>query len=234
MIKSSEFLTEIFFDYLGEEDCAVLASYTDIFPDERLPDGVLWAQYGENEELTALAAVNNMGKSLVFTSEKTDFEELSFITDESIISPDTLPFEQIGEKYLMRCNGTFDSLAEDAPAEKFALIKSLATGNIVSGTQEAAQKIYRKLKNRCHGAEISVNGESVSGGFVTDCFDFAVITDVFTKSEHRGKGYGTEAVKKLLSLTRKKTVYLICKKERIKFYEKIGFSVVKSVYEYKK
>ena len=61
----------------------------------------------------------------------------------------------------------------------------------------------------------------------------ALITDVFTKEKYRGQGYGKAIVKKLLTLSPRKDVYLVSRDYNVKFYEKIGFKVAKEIYEYK-
>lgn len=233
MVKSVEFLSQTIINYLGEERLALLCAYTDIFPDERLSDGVLWIQLDEND-ITSVAAVGDKGKTLVFTSEKTDFTELSFILGDKIASPDKLPFNAVDKKYLLNVNSIFDSVEKDADTEDFVRIKMLETHDMNEALHTIAPKIYRAKRNDCKCAVITENGEIISGGFVSRCGDFSVITDVFTKSEYRKKGNGTALVKKLLKLFEVKKTYLLCEEKNLKFYEKIGFEIVKSIYEYEK
>ena len=44
--------------------------------------------------------------------------------------------------------------------------------------------------------------------------------DVFVKEKYRGQGYGKAIVKKLLTLSPRKDVYLVSRDYNVKFYEK--------------
>ena len=94
--------------------------------------------------------------------------------------------------------------------------------------------MFFNLKGICEGVLINENGEDISGGFITFANNFAVITDVFTKEEYRGKGYGRRLVENLLNCSTKENVYLTSKEHNLPFYKKLGFNVVKEIYTYKK
>ena len=94
-------------------------------------------------------------------------------------------------------------------------------------------KQYLNLNGCCEGAVIEKTLQTISGGFISFNKDLALITDVFTKEKYRGQGYGKAIVKKLLTLSPRKDVYLVSRDYNVKFYEKIGFKVAKEIYEYK-
>ena len=77
MVKSINFLDKLIFDYLGKENTAILLSQTGFFLDCELNDGVLWAQFNEENKITAVTSGEN-DRCVVFASEDADFEELSF------------------------------------------------------------------------------------------------------------------------------------------------------------
>lgn len=224
MVKTVTFLSQTIFNYLGAEDCALLAALTDIFPEEYQNDGVLWVQCDENNKLSAVCASGENGRTVLFAGSNVDFAELSFVLGDKIASPEILPFKQIDEKYLLHIKSTFDPTEEGLKTDDFAKVSALSGKDCT----DCAVKIFRHLKNRCHGALL----EGASGGFVSFCGSYAVITDIFTKEECRGKGLGTRIVKKLLKLSPAENVFLLCEKKNLKFYKNIGFETVKTVYEY--
>ncbi len=234
MVKSVQFLDKTIFNYLGKNNSAVLLAYTNLYLDERLNDGIIWKQTDENDYITAVVATGEQGKCLCFAQKNADFDELSFILNEEFISPDKLPFEQIDKKYLL-CKNIENPKGEKGISYKdFAKIKALDGSEFAKNTDLVALKMFFNLRGVCEGVLIDENGEDISGGFITFSDNFAVITDVFTKEEHRGKGYGKRLVEKLLNCSTKENVYLTSKEHNVKFYEKLGFKVVKEIYTYKK
>ena len=81
-------------------------------------------------------------------------------------------------------------------------------------------KKFLHLKGCCEGAVIEKGLHTISGGFISFNKDLAFISDVFTKEKYRGQGYGKVIVKKLLTLSPRKDVYLISRDYNVKFYEK--------------
>lgn len=250
MLKSVDFLSKTIFNYLGEENCAALSALTDIYLGEHIPDGVLWVQYSEKNAdnarestactvggesnstflITAVAAVGNGGRTVVFPLQNSDFEELDFITGDVILSPCKRLLKLIDKNYLMRAPGDFRPNEKGVPTDFYGKIAEL------SGLSKelTEQKIYRNKKNCCQGTALSENGTVTGGGFITRGGKYSVITDVFVKPEYRNKGLGTAIVKNLLKLSCSENVYLVCKGDRIQFYESMGFSAVKEIYEYKR
>lgn len=234
MVKSTGYLSKMFFDYLGEENSAIFLAYTNLYLKESFDDGIVWLQTDENDCITAVVATGENGKCLCFAKENADFDELKFITKNEFTSPDIHDFMRIDKKYLLCKN--IDSLKceEGINYKRFAEIKALDGTEYSENKSLIELKMFFNLKGICCGELVIENGENISGGFITFSDDFAVITDVFTKEEYRGKGYGKCLVEKLLNCSTKEKVYLTSKEHNVKFYEKLGFEVVKEIYEYKK
>ena len=73
MVKSINFLNQSIFDYLGKENTAILLSMTGFFLDCELNDGVLWAQFDDENKITAIVSGEN-DRCVAFASESADFE----------------------------------------------------------------------------------------------------------------------------------------------------------------
>ena len=82
MVKSLHFIDESVFNYLGEDDYAELIALTGLCDEIRLNDGVVWVQYDELNEITAIATKSRNGKSLVYAGEKSDKTELDFVIEK--------------------------------------------------------------------------------------------------------------------------------------------------------
>lgn len=234
MVKSVQLLGKSIFDYLGEENSAIFFAYTNLYLDERLNDGVVWVQTDEKATVTAVAATGENEKCVLFAEDNADFDELSFILNEEFISPCKLPYNQIDKKYLLRKKLDFVKGEKGIDYKDFAKIKALDGSNLTENTDLVALKMFFNLKGKCEGLLITENGENISGGFISFSENFAVITDVFTKEKHRGKGYGKRLVENLLNCSTRENVYLTSKEHNLEFYKKLGFTVVKEIYEYKK
>ena len=229
MVKSVNFLNKLIFNYLGKENTAILLSQTGFFVDCELVDGALWAQYDENNNITAIISGDNE-KCVAFISENADFEELSFVINGSVLSSDKLPYKQIDKKYLMHIS------LENIIGEKgikYTQYSKIEKLNDKLTPEHTTVKQFLHLKGCCEGAVIEKGLHTISGGFISFNKDLAFISDVFVKEKYRGQGYGKAIVKKLLSISPRKDVYLISREHNVKFYEKLGFSIVKDIYEYK-
>lgn len=229
MVKSVNFLNKLIFNYLGKENTAILLSQTGFFVDCELVDGALWAQYDENNNITAIISGDNE-KCVAFISENADFEELSFVINGSVLSSDKLPYKQIDKKYLMHIS------LENIIGEKgikYTQYSKIEKLNDKLTPEHTTVKQFLHLKSCCEGAVIEKGLHTISGGFISFNKDLAFISDIFTKEKYRGQGYGKAIVKKLLSISPRKDVYLISREHNVKFYEKLGFSIVKDIYEYK-
>lgn len=229
MVKSVNFLDKLIFNYLGKERSAILLSQTGFFMDCELNDGALWAQYDENNNITAIISGDNE-RCVAFASENADFEELSFVINGSVLSSDNLPYERIDKKYLM--NISLDEIVGEKGI-KYTQYGKIEKLNDKLTPENTTVKKFLHLKGCCEGAVIEKNLHTISGGFISFNKDLAFISDIFTKEKYRGQGYGKAIVKKLLNLSPRKDVYLISRDYNVKFYEKLGFSIVKDIYEYK-
>ena len=228
MVKSINFLDKLIFNYLGKERSAILLSQTGFFIDCELVDGVLWAQFNDDNQITAIISGDNEN-SVVFASENADFEELSFVINGTVLSSDKLPYKQIDKKYLMHVS------LENVIGEKgikYTQYSKIEKLNDKFTPEHTNVKKFLHLKGCCEGAVIEKGLHTISGGFISFNKDLAFISDVFTKEKYRGQGYGKAIVKKLLTLSPRKDVYLISRDYNVKFYEKLGFKVVKNIYEY--
>ncbi len=234
MVKSVDFLDKTIFNYLGENNSAIFLAYTNLYLVEKLNDGVVWVQTNESNAITAVVATGQNEKCLLFAEENADFDELNFILNEEFTSPYILPFQQIDKKYLLTKKLDFIKGEKGIDYKDFAKIKALDGSEFSENTDLVALKMFFNLKGVCEGVLITENGEDISGGFISFANDFAVITDVFTKEKYRGKGYGKVLVEKLLNCSTKENVYLTSKEHNLPFYKKLGFTVVKEIYEYKK
>lgn len=228
MVKSVNFLDKLIFNYLGKERSAILLSQTGFFMDCELVDGALWAQYDENNNITAIISGDNE-RCVAFASENADFEELSFVINGSVLSSDKLPYKQIDKKYLMHIS------LENAVGEKgikYTQYSKIEKLNDKLTPEHTTVKKFLHLKGCCEGAVIEKGLHTISGGFISFNKDLAFISDIFTKEKYRGQGYGKAIVKKLLTLSPRKDVYLISREHNVKFYEKLGFTIAQEIYEY--
>ncbi len=229
MVKSVNFLNELIFNYLGKENSAILLSQTGFFIDCELNDGVLWAQFNDENQITAIISGDNE-KCVAFASENADFEELSFVINGSVLSTDKLPYRRIDKKYLMHISLDEINCEKGIKYTQYSKIEKL---NEKLTPEHTAVKKFLHLKGCCEGAVIEKGVHTISGGFISFNKDLAFISDIFTKEKYRGQGYGKAIVKKLLNVSPRKDVYLISRDYNVKFYEKLGFKVVKDLYEYK-
>lgn len=229
MVKSINFLDKLIFNYLGKENIAILLSQTGFFIDCELVDGALWAQYDENNNITAIISGDNE-RCVAFASENADFEELSFVINGTVLSSDKLPYKQIDKKYLMHIS------LENIIGEKgikYTQYSKIEKLNDKLTPEHTTVKQFLHLKGCCEGAVIEKGLHTISGGFISFNKELAFVSDVFVKEKYRGQGYGKAIVKKLLNTSPRKDVYLISREHNVKFYEKLGFSIVKDIYEYK-
>ena len=229
MVKSINFLDKLIFDYLGKDNTALFLSQTGFFMDCELNDGVLWAQVDDENKITAIVSGDN-DRCVAFASENADFEELAFVLNGSIFSTDNLPYNRIDKKYLMHIS--LDEINGEKGI-KYTHYNKIEKLNDKLTPDQTMLKQFLHLKGCCEGAVIEKHLQTISGGFISFNKDLALITDVFTKEKYRGQGYGKAIVKKLLTLSPRKDVYLVSRDYNVKFYEKLGFKVVKEIYEYK-
>ena len=226
MVKSIDFIDESIFNYLGEEDYATFIALTGLCDEIRLNNGVVWVQYNDNNDITAVVATSKNGKSLVFADEKSDKEELGFIADEN----DEL---RIDKKYLMRKSVNFSNPEKGMDRADYMKIKGLNSDDKDRHNDIVAFKSLLNSMGKCEGAIISKDNEILSGGFITFSQKASLITDIYTNDKNRNQGYGKQIVEKLLKLSKNENVYLVSKEHNLEFYKKCGFEIVKEIYDYK-
>ena len=226
MVKSVDFIDKSIFNYLGEEDYATFIALTGLCDEIRLNDGVVWVQYNDNNDITAVVATSKNGKSLVFTDEKGDQEELEFIVNKN----DEL---RIDKKYLLRKSVKIEKSEKGLDKAKYMKIKALNSDDRDRHTDIVAFKALLNSMGKCEGAVIYNENEIISGGFITFSQKISLITDVYTNDKYRNQGYGKQIVEKLLKLSKNESVYLVSKEHNLNFYKKCGFEIVKEIYDYK-
>lgn len=226
MVKSLQFIDESIFNYLGEDNYAELIALTGLCDEIRLNDGVIWVQYNDENNITAVIATSRNGKSLVFADEYSDKTELDFIVDNGDET-------QIDKKYLLRKSVVNENPEKGINKADYIRIKSLNNDDKDKHNDIVAFKSLLNSMGKCEGAVISHNDEILSGGFITFSQKISLITDVYTNDRYRNQGYGKKIVEKLLKLSRNENVYLVSKEHNLEFYKKCGFEIVKEIYDYK-
>lgn len=226
MVKSVDFIDESIFNYLGKDDYATLIALTGLCDGIRLNDGVVWVQYNENNQITAVVTTSRNGKSLVFASENSDKSELEFIAEKDDET-------QIDKKYLLRKSVSCDNSQKGIDRAEYMKIKSLNNEDKDKHTDIVTFKSLLNSMGKCEGTIISNGTEVLSGGFITFSQKISLITDVYTNDKCRNQGYGKEIVKKLLNLSKNENVYLVSKEHNLEFYKKCGFEIVKNINDIK-
>ena len=223
MVKSIDFIDESIFNYLGKDDYAVFIAITGICDGIRLNDGVVWVQYNENDEITAIVATGKNNRELVFSSVDANMDELQFIIGNK-------DRNNLDKKYLLKKN-VVNSVAEKGIDKSlYWRIKNLNRETAETNGEISVFKALLNSMGKCEGALISVDDTDVSGGFITFSQKTSLITDIYTNEQYRNKGFGKEIVEKLLSLSVNENVYLISKEHNLEFYKKCGFEIVKEIY----
>ncbi|MBR5246243.1 MAG: GNAT family N-acetyltransferase [Clostridia bacterium] len=225
MVKSLDFIDESIFNYLGKDDYAQFIALTGLCDGIRLNDGVVWVQFDDKEQITAIVSTTRNGKGLVFASENANNEELEFVTENKN--------QEIDKKYLLRKIVSCTSGENGIDKSEYLKIKNLNDADREKHNEIVAFKMLLNSMGKCKGALVSENGKDISGGFVTFSQKISLITDVYTNELYRGKGYGRAIVEKLLNLSINEDVYLVSKEHNLEFYKKCGFEIVKEIYDYK-
>lgn len=226
MVKSLQFIDESIFNYLGEDNYATFIALTGLCDGIRLNDGVVWVQFNENNDMTAVVATSKNGKSIVFADTNSDKTELDFIVEKNNQS-------HIDKKYLLKKSVICNSPEKGIDRTDYMKIKSLNNDDKDKHNEIVAFKFLLNSMGKCEGAIISNGNEIISGGFITFSQKISLITDVYTNEKYRNQGYGKQIVEKLLKLSKKENVYLVSKEHNLEFYKKCGFEIAKEIYDYK-
>lgn len=219
--------SDIFFNCLSEQNSALLSSVTGFLPSSFVKDGVFAVQYAENSPVSAFSTGNSF--SLLFTTNKSDFDELSFALQNEVHSPNLLPLNKTGEYYLLKCVIPQKNVYHNVSPPCFDGYKFVVSQN---GGEETENLYYLFKKGMLLPFVQIQNGEKIGGGFISNSENYSVISHVFVKEKYRGHGYGKEIVKNLLRLSESRNVYLISEENNLAFYVKIGFTPVLTVNKY--
>lgn len=223
----SENNNELIFNYLDIDQSALFSCVTEYYPNSYLENGVFAMQCIDETPASVCAFGDSF--SLLFSSDKTDFEELSFTLNSKIHSPDILPFEKNGEYYLLK-KSVFPNLAfsleNKGNYEDFKAVLEL------NQSEETLQLQYLFKKGCALPFVLSENYDKIGGGLIINSQNYSVISHIFVKKEFRKKGFGRSILKNLLSQCNSENVYLICEKGNLEFYGKLGFVPVLTVNKY--
>ncbi len=226
MVKSLQLIDESIFNYLSEDEYAEFIALTGLCDGIRLNDGVVWVQYNESDEITAIVTKSRNGKNLVFAGENSDKTELDFVIEKDDET-------RIDKKYLLKKYVINETPEKGINRADYMKIKSLNSDDKDKHIEIVALKSLLNSMSKCEGAVISHENEIISGGFITFSQKISLITDVYTNGKYRNQGYGRKIVEKLLKLSENENVYLVSKEHNLKFYKKCGFEIVKEIYDYK-
>lgn len=218
---------ELIFNYLDDNCSALLSAVTEYYPNCFLEDGVFAMQYEENTPVSLICHGGSF--SLVFTSDKSDFNELLFTLDGEIHSPNIFPFPKTGEYFLLK--KTVVPVQNSIPENK-CKYEDFRTILGFNESEETVNLQYLFKKGCAVPFVFAENGENAGGGIIINSEKYAVISHVFVKEEFRRKGVGIKIVKNLLEHSKNKNVYLLSEKSNLDFYGKLGFVPALTVYKY--
>lgn len=230
MVKTVNQLDKTILNYLSFYDRVFLVSFLENYHYGQIPDGVLWVQYDENDNICGVVGCCN-NKSVYFSSQKEFSEELKLVLTQNVVSECDLPYNKIDKIYLMNILLENPERKTGKDWKKFGEISALWGKNVTINTEH---KQYLNIKGLCEGVLTTVNSLVVGGGYISNGGDFAFISDVITKSEYRNRGVGSEIVKKLLNCSRAKNVFLLSEEKNRKFYENLGFLPIREYEIYEK
>ncbi len=93
-----------------------------------------------------------------------------------------------------------------------------------------ARKVTRGISDIYY---LEHNGKIVSGALATHFDNEIYLTFVSTAKNFRNQGLAKKIIKHIISVTDQKDIILMCEKELVPFYTKIGFEITKETYLYK-
>ena len=218
---------ELIFNYLDLDRLALLSCVTEYYQNSYLENGVFAIQYIDETPVSLCAFGSSF--SLLFSSDKTDLEELSFALNNEIHSPDFLDLEKNGEYYLLRKSVSPNS---DFPIENKGSYEDFKAVLELNQSEETVRLQYLFKKGCALPFVLSRNGAEIGVGLIINSENYSVISHIFVKEEFRGKGFGKSIVKNLLRLCESENLYLICEKSNLEFYGKLGFAPVLTVNKY--
>lgn len=218
---------KLIFNYLDKNLSALFSCITEYYRDMPLENGAFAMQYINSSPVCLCAHGENF--SLLFPSDKTDFEELSFSLKGEIHSPFALPFRKVGEYYLLSKNISPNMSVTFENTYSYKNLKAVIEMN---GSSETVNLQYLFKKGYAVPFVFSENDEIFGGGLIVNSADYAVISHVFVKEEYRKKGFGVYIVKNLLKYNTADRIYLLSENSNLKFYGKLGFKPILTVNKY--
>lgn len=219
--------SKLIFNYLNKDNSALLSCVTEYYPDCYLESGVFAMQYDTNEPVSLFCRGGSF--SLVFTSDKSDFNELLFTVGGEIHSPNILPLTKAGEYFLLKKSA---EPVQNSTSENKCKYEDFKAVLGLNKADETVNLQYLLKKGNIIPSLFSENGENIGGGLIINTKNYAVISHVFVKEEFRKKGIGMQIVKNLLNRSENDNVYLTSEKSNLEFYGRLGFAPVLTVYKY--
>ncbi len=217
--------------------------YTD-FPYLQGSDGVFCQE--NNSKNTLLFSLRNGCLTVCKLCDDYDTRELlSFIefwSVESILSDFSIDSLNLNAKLLLKAkcisaehktedvNFLSSKMKFSEYQELFALLSDDSSNfdNWFVGFSKRINNMYSQ------GVFIKDKGKIISTALATAiCGDNGIISGVFTLPEYRNKGYASKCVNALLCELKSKNIsntLLWCEKERVRFYNNLGFTVIGEVY----
>ncbi|MCR4593929.1 MAG: GNAT family N-acetyltransferase [Clostridiales bacterium] len=216
-------IPEEIFTFLGSEKSAVLSSFTSLFPTD-WSDSVISVQYDNNKPMSVFSSFS--GSSLLFLSEGSDMEELSFGLESTIYTMNTIDADLVDELYLLSSHSCPSDSVKDCDMSLIPLEIIIRDKKIIDIKQQLS------LKGRCKAYALETDGRIISFGLVSFCDEYSVITDLYTLPEFRKHGYASETIQGLLSLAPTDTVYAVSEKKNLDLYKKQGFTLCRTIGKY--
>lgn len=187
-------------------------AYSTLCLDDGIPDGTFWCGRDEKGDIISLV-FNNGDADIRITGE--DFPELFSFADGCIM--------------IYAADFSDEGYARSVTGKEL-----LDFYRLISGLEELSFDDEKRYVNRLRAVNrgfarvfgIYENESLVSSAAVTAMNEkYALIGDVFTKKESRGRGLASCCIKSAVSfiLSKKRIPVLYCSEELCGFYEKAGF-----------
>ena len=216
-------IPEEIFAFLGNEKSAVLSSFTSLFSGD-WSGSVISAQYDNEKVVSVFSSFSD--SSLLFLSEGSNPEELSFGLESTVYTTDNIEADLIDELYLLS--------SPSHPSDDIAGTDiSLVPLDLIIGDKKVVDmKRHLSLTGRCKAYTFETDGRIVSFGLISSSDQYSVITDLYTLPGFRNKGCAAKVIQGLLSLARTDTVYTVSKKKNLDLYKKQGFTICRTIGKY--
>ena len=205
-----------------------------------------WLQLNEKGSMTALLSSVENNFTIALTQEA-DLEEikefLRFVGCRSIVSniplneaPKEHSLFEFKEAKVPSSTADFLVLNNEASTNDYKEIYSLLYSDAAVNFENWYYGFSKRIaKNDAKAVALRQNGEALAMALAPMIFNSsAIISGVFTLTEHRNKGYSRTVIYKLIEELEKVGVsqcFLWCEKSLESFYEKIGFEKIGCIYQ---